>query len=133
MRGADHAVASSASRSADLAKQLYVRLMLSTDLHNQEQGPILRNRPGGRMDRRAATCRLHHLVDEAGIKLPRIHPHMLLHTFFNTMLDVRVDLRDCQIAARHADPRITMRYDRPLKNFDSHPNCILAGYLACAT
>jgi len=29
-----------------------------------------------------------------------------------------VDLRDVQIAARHADPRTTMRYDRARKNLD---------------
>jgi integrase/recombinase XerD len=28
------------------------------------------------------------------------------------MLDAGVDLRDVQIAARHADPRTTIRYDR---------------------
>jgi hypothetical protein len=32
-----------------------------------------------------------------------------------------VDLRDVQIAARHADPRTTMRYDRARKNLDRHP------------
>ena len=32
-------------------------------------------------------------------------------TFVMTMLDAGVDLRDVQIAARHADPRTTMRYD----------------------
>ncbi|MEU4607866.1 site-specific integrase [Kribbella sp. NPDC023972] len=37
---------------------------------------------------------------------------MLRHTFVTTMLDAGVDLRDVQIAARHADPRTTMRYDR---------------------
>jgi hypothetical protein len=30
-------------------------------------------------------------------------------------------LRDVQIAARHADPRTTMRYDRARKNLDRHP------------
>jgi hypothetical protein len=35
-------------------------------------------------------------------------------------------LRDVQIAARHADPRTTMRYDRARKNLDRHPNYILA-------
>jgi site-specific recombinase XerD len=29
---------------------------------------------------------------------------MLRHTFVTTMLDAGVDLRDVQIAARHADP-----------------------------
>jgi len=39
------------------------------------------------------------------VKLPRLHPHMLRHTFVTTMLDAGVDLRDVQLAARHADPR----------------------------
>ncbi len=40
-------------------------------------GPIRRNRRDGRMDRHAATRRLHHLAHAAGISLPRMHPHML--------------------------------------------------------
>jgi hypothetical protein len=50
-----------------------------------------------------------------------------------TMLDAGVDLRDVQIAARHADPRTTMRYDRARKNLDRHPNYILAAYMASGT
>ena len=45
------------------------------------------------------------------------------------MLDAGVSLRDVQIAARHADPRTTMRYDRARKNLDRHPNYILAAYI----
>jgi hypothetical protein len=44
-----------------------------------------------------------------------------------------VDLRDVQIAARHADPRTTMRYDRARTNLDRHPNYILAAYMSSAT
>jgi site-specific recombinase XerD len=66
-------------------------------------GPILRNTFGARMDRHAATRRLKHLATTAGIRMPRMHPHMLRHTFVTTMLDVGVSLRDVQIAARHAD------------------------------
>jgi hypothetical protein len=44
-----------------------------------------------------------------------------------------VDLRDVQIAARHADPRPTMRYDRARSNLDRHPSYILAAYLASGT
>ena len=62
-----------------------------------------------------------------------MHPHMLRHTFVTTMLDAGVDLRDVQIAARHADPRTTMRYDRAGKNLDSHPNYVLAAYMASGT
>jgi len=35
-------------------------------------------------------------------------------------LDAGVGLRDVQIAARHADPRTTMRYDRARQNLDRH-------------
>ena len=85
------------------------------------------------MDRHAATRRLKRLADQAGVRPPRMHPHMLRHTFVTTMLDAGVDLRDVQIAARHADPRTTMRYDRARKNLDRHPNYILAAYMASGT
>jgi integrase/recombinase XerD len=96
-------------------------------------GPLLLNRRGVRMDRHAATRRLRQLAAVAGVRLPRMHPHMLRHTFVTTMLDAGVDLRDVQIAARHADPRTTMRYDRARKNLDRHPNYILAAYMASGT
>jgi integrase/recombinase XerD len=81
----------------------------------RDTGPILRNTLGVRMDRHAATRWLKHLAATAGIRMPRMHPHMLRHTFVTTMLDAGVSLRDVQIAARHADPRTTMRYDRARK------------------
>jgi hypothetical protein len=43
---------------------------------------------------------------------------MLRHSFVTTMLDAGVDLRDMQIAARHADPRTAMRYARARNNVD---------------
>jgi site-specific recombinase XerD len=58
---------------------------------------------------------------------------MLRHTYVTTMLDAGVDLRDVQIAARHADPRTTMRYDRARNQLDCHPNYIIAAYLAAGT
>jgi integrase/recombinase XerD len=96
-------------------------------------GPILLNTRGTRMDRHAATRRLRRLAEAAGVPITRPHPHMLRHTFVTTMLDAGVDLRDVQIAARHADPRTTMRYDRARKNLDRHPNYILAAYMASGT
>jgi len=95
--------------------------------------PILLNTRDTRMDRRAATRRLRHLAETAGVPITRPHPHMLRHTFVTTMLDAGVDLRDVQIAARHADPRTTMRYDRARNNLDRHPNYILAAYMASGT
>ncbi|MEV6272663.1 tyrosine-type recombinase/integrase [Kribbella sp. NPDC051936] len=86
-----------------------------------------------RMDRHCATRRLRHLAEQAGARLPRMHPHMLRHTFVTTMLDAGVYLRDVRIAAPHADPRTTMRYDRARNNLDRHPTYILAAYMASAT
>ena len=96
-------------------------------------GPILLNRRGARMDRHAATRRLKRLAVSAGVRMPRMHPHMLRHTYVTTMLDAGVPLRDVQIAARHADPRTTMRYDRARKNLDRHPNYVLAAFMASGT
>ena len=70
-------------------------------------GPILLNSRGARLDRHAATRRLRHLAKQAGVQTAKTHPHMLRHTYITTMLDAGVDLREVQIAARHADPRTT--------------------------
>ena len=85
------------------------------------------------MDRHPATRCLRRLAGSTGVQAARAHPHMLRHTFVTTMLDAAVDLRDVQIAARHADPRTTMRYDRARQNLDRHPNYILAAFMAAGT
>jgi integrase/recombinase XerD len=95
-------------------------------------GPILLNSRGARMDRHGATRRLRCLAEIAGVRITRTHPHMLRHTFVTTVLGAGVDLRDVQIAARHADPRITMRYDRARKKPGRHPNYNLAAHMASA-
>ena len=77
--------------------------------------------------------RLRHLARTAGVQGTRAHPYMLRHTFVTTMLDAGVDLRHAQIAARHADPRTTMRDDRARTNLDRHPNYVLAAYMASGT
>jgi site-specific recombinase XerD len=102
-------------------------------LGDRVRGPILLNRNGRRMDRHTATRRLRRLATAAGVRMPSMHPHMLRHTYVTTMLDAGVSLRDVQIAARHADPKTTMRYDRARKNLDRHPNYILAAYMASGT
>ena len=106
---------------------------IDTAVGARTSGPILLNTRGARMNRHAATRRLRRLSASAGVRITRPHPHMLRHTFVTTMLDAGVDLRDVQIAARHADPRTTMRYDRARKNLDRHPNYILAAYMASGT
>lgn len=106
---------------------------IERSIDERTAGPILLTSRGTRMDRHCATRRLRRLAEQAGVKFARMHPHMLRHTFVTTMLDAGVDLRDVQIAARHADPRATMRYDRARKNLDRHPNYILAAYMASGT
>ena len=85
------------------------------------------------MDRHAATRRLRHLAQAAGLQIARAHPHMLRHSYVTTMLDAGADLRDVQIAARHAGPRTTMRYDRGRQSLDRHRNYILGAYMASGT
>jgi len=106
---------------------------LDSAIGDRVSGPILLNRRGVRMDRHAATRRLRTLAATTRMRLPSIHPHMLRHTYVTTMLDAGVDLRDVQTAARHADPRTTMRYDRARNHLDRHPNYILAAYMASGT
>ena len=106
---------------------------LDSAIGDRTCGPILLNRRGVRMDRHAATRRLRTLSATTRMRMPPIHPHMLRHTYVTTMLDAGVDLRDVQIAARHADPRTTMRYDRARNHLDRHPNYILAAYMASGT
>jgi integrase/recombinase XerD len=97
------------------------------------RGPILLNTRGTRMDRHAATRRLRHLAQHAGVRITRPHPRMLRHTFVTTTPEPGVDLRDVQIAARHADPRTTTRHDRARQNPDRHPNYIPAAHTAPGT
>ncbi|MEV6071192.1 tyrosine-type recombinase/integrase [Nocardia sp. NPDC052001] len=68
-------------------------------IENRVRGPILLNLRGRRMDRHCATRRLRRLSEHSVVRLPKLHPHMLRHTFVTTMLDAGVDLRDVQIAA----------------------------------
>ena len=91
------------------------------DIADRTSGPILLNSRGARMDRHAATRRLRHLARHAGVRITRPHPHMLRHTFVTTMLDAGVGLRDVQIAARHADPRTTMRQVGPATTSTATP------------
>ena len=72
---------------------------------------------------------LTYLSSENG-HLPGILRSPVQITYVTTSFDAGVDLRDVQIAARHADPRTTMRYDRARQNLDRHPNYILAAYMA---
>jgi integrase/recombinase XerD len=95
---------------------------LDRSIGDRSVGPILLTTRSTRMDHHCTTRRLLGLTEQTGMRIARMHPHMLRHTFVITMLDAGVDLRDVQIAARHADPRTTTRYVRERKNLDRHAN-----------
>lgn len=83
------------------------------------------------MNRRCATRLLKQLCLSIGIT-KRITPHSLRHTFVTQLLDAEVPLRDVQIAARHASPAMTIRYDRNRDQLDKHANYQLASRMAGA-
>lgn len=95
-------------------------------------GPLLLSRSGRRMDRHAATRIVQRLAKAAGIT-KHLSPHSLRHAFITNALDAGVPLRDVQIAARHADPRTTTRYDRNRNQLDRHASYIVTAYIAGAT
>ena len=61
-----------------------------------------------------------------------VTPHSLRHAFVTAALDAGVPLRDVQIAARHADPRTTTRYDRARQNLDRHATYVVTAFVAGA-
>ncbi len=84
------------------------------------------------MDRSCAARMVRRICKRAGID-KHITPHSLRHSFITAALDAGVPLRDVQIAARHADPRTTTRYDRARENLDRHASYIVAAFVAGAT
>lgn len=94
-------------------------------------GPLLLRRDGSRMTRRSADRVVKRLARKAGITR-NVHCHLLRHGYVTSALDAGIPLRDVQIMARHADPRMTSRYDRARNNLDRHGNYVLAAYLGGA-
>jgi integrase/recombinase XerD len=92
-------------------------------------GPLLLTQAGNRLNRHAATRIVNRLAKRAGIT-KHISPHSLRHSFITAALDAGVPLRDVQIAARHADPRTTTRYDRARNNLDRHASYIVTAFVA---
>jgi integrase/recombinase XerD len=95
------------------------------------EGPVLRSSTGRRMDRNSAARSVRRICKRAGID-QHITPHSLRHSFITAALDAGVPLRDVQIAARHADPRTTTRYDRARNNLDRHASYIVTAFIAGA-
>lgn len=104
---------------------------LDTCVGDRISGQLLIRADGASLDRRTAYRWVKQLALKAGIDKP-IHPHSLRHTFVTLSLDAGVPLRDVQSAARHADPRMTERYDRARGALDRHAAHYLSAYVAGA-
>ncbi|MFD1233433.1 tyrosine-type recombinase/integrase [Pseudonocardia benzenivorans] len=99
-------------RAATAALAAPTARALDAYLDGRDAGPIFITRSGRRMDGPAAWRLIRRLARTAGLaSADRIGPHSLRHTFVTTALDAKVELRDVQDAAGHADPRTTRRYD----------------------
>jgi site-specific recombinase XerD len=95
------------------------------------EGPIFLTADGSRLNRHGAGRIVRRVARRAGIaKL--VSPHTLRHAFITAALDAGVPLRDVQEAASHADPRITVRYDRARASLDRHATYIVAAFVAGA-
>ena len=86
------------------------------------RGPILLNSHGTRMDRHAATRRLRHLAETAGIQVTRAHPHMLRHTFVICTEGRGHNRAELERRLGHANNRYLRLYTNP-------PDDIAAGYV----
>jgi site-specific recombinase XerD len=84
------------------------------------EGPVFLAAGGRRLDRHGAGRIVRRTARRAGIAKP-VTPHTLRHAFITAALDAGVPLRDVQEAASHADPRTTMRYDRPAAAWTATP------------
>lgn len=90
-------------------------------------GPLILRRDGSRMTRRSADRVVKRIARQAG--LPSISCHTLRHTFVVSALDSNVPLREVQIAARHADIRQTLAYDRGRSSLDRHAAYVVSAYM----
>ncbi len=130
---------------ADMAPSPYWAKATSSPSSLSRRGLRARRRPGSqrtrprsavahalgrRMDRHGAPHRAP--PGQARGITKHISPHSLRHSFITAALDAGVQLRDVQIAARHADPRTTTRYDRARDNLDRHASYIVTAFIAGA-
>lgn len=103
---------------------------LAGAIGDRTHGPLLLRRDGQRLDRNRAYHWVQRIGRLAGI--PDVHPHALRHGAITAALDSGVEIRDAQTFARHADIRMTNRYDRGRHNLDRHASYGLASFLGAA-
>lgn len=118
------------NRAASIPLPISVLRTLDAAAGDRTSGPLLirpwNNRP---MNPEASLRIVRRLAKEVGINKP-IGNHTFRHTMITNALDAGVPLRDVQVAARHADPRMTALYDRYRNSDDRHAIHTLSAYLA---
>ena len=118
------------NKPATMPLTLTVLRVLEACQGERTEGPlVLRPMSGKPIDRRDAYRMVARFTKAAGLPL-HISPHSLRHPAITNALDAGVPLRDAQILARHADPRITEHYDRARGNLDRHGVHFLTAYVA---
>jgi alpha/beta hydrolase fold len=91
-------------------------------------GPVFLAPDGRRLDRHGAGRIVRKVARRAGIA-KAVTPAL---SGTRSSPFAGVPLRDVQEAASHADPRITMRYDRARGSLDRHATYVVAAYVAGA-
>lgn len=117
------------TKAASLPIPIPVLRSMERAAGDRRSGPLLLRRDGTRMTRRSADRVVKRLAGRAGITRV-ISCHTLRHTFVVAALDANVPLRDVQLAARHADIRQTLMYDRGRQSLDRHAAYVVSAFMA---
>jgi integrase/recombinase XerD len=97
-------------------------------LDRRSRPELFLNAQGGPLTRAGAFLILRRLAAKAGLEPPRIHPHLLRHSFATHLLEGGADLRSVQELLGHADLSTTELYthisDRRRREayFRAHPH-----------
>ncbi|MCL6572879.1 MAG: tyrosine-type recombinase/integrase, partial [Bacillus sp. (in: Bacteria)] len=87
--------------------------------NQHDSDTVFLNQYGKQMSTQAVWRIVEKYVARAGIK-KKITPHSLRHTFVTLAIDGGAKLHKVQTAARHADPKTTMRYYRNRDNMEDN-------------
>lgn len=98
---------------------------------DRTSGPLLTSKrtPGKRMTRADVQSMVKRYAKWAGIAR-RIHPHSFRHTFITQSLNAGASAREVQVAAGHADGRMTSYYDHGSQNRGKEATHTLTAYIA---
>lgn len=117
------------NKAADVPLPIAVLHAVHAAIGDRTDGPLLLNQRGHRMARPNVQYLIDQVMRAAGVP-GRCTPHGLRRTFITTGLLHGIPLRDMQIAARHADPKMTVLYDMMIGGFERHAAHQVSAYLA---